>query len=232
VFRDGLITWLKRLIPLQFDLTGIRFAHSCVQIGYHHTELTNMKKLLGLVAAIGMSCLAPAIASASIINFGFETNGTVSTASCGSNCVEVKTSGTVSELTDNVPNTSTWTLSGSMKLSNFWQYDSSWSFLDDNGNNNLSGTFAWVPDADGVNGYYKVTGGTGLFAGATGNGSSVISITNWFSGLPEFYEVGWMTVKTPGTNVAEPSTTGLAFAGLLMLGFAAFQRRRANVTRG
>jgi hypothetical protein len=39
-------------------------------------------------------------------------------------------------------------------------------------------------------------------------------------------------VTTPHTKVPEPSTTGLAFAGLLMLGFAAFQRRRANVTRG
>jgi len=217
---------------LQFGVIGIALAHAYVQIGYHHTELSNMKKLLGLVAAVGMSCLAPAIASASIINFGFETSGTRDKDNCGLFCSEYRTSGTVTETTDNVPDTSSWTLSGYTKvLFGFLETDSAWSFEDDTGNNNLSGTFVWLKNGDGYNGLYKVTSGTGLFAGATGTGSSVISITNWYSGLEEFYEVGWMQVKTPRTAVAEPSTTGLAFAGLLMLGFAAFQRRRADVTR-
>jgi len=221
---------LKSLIRLQFDVTGIRFAHSSVQIGYHHTELSNMKKLLGLVAAFGMSCLAPVIASASIINFGFETYGTATPTSCGGSCLEVKTSGTVTELTNNVPDTSTWTLAGSMKFYSGWLTDSTWSFLDNTGNNNLSGTLGFKFEDDELRGLYAITGGTGVFAGASGDGKSVISITSWFSGLPTFYEVGWMHVKTPPRAVPEPST-GLAFAGLLMLGFAAFQRRRADVTR-
>jgi len=110
--------------------------------------------------------------------------------------------------------------------------DTSWSFIDNSGGNDLSGTFSWTLD-DGLKASYDITGGSGLFAGATGAGSSVISITRWYSGLPEFLEVGTMHVRTPPTTrVPEPSLTGLVAAGLMMVGFGAYRRRRADATRG
>jgi hypothetical protein len=78
--------------------------------------------------------------------------------------------------------------------------------------------------------FYDITGGSGLFAGATGTGSSVISISKWYSGLPDFLEVGTMHVNTP-TSVPEPSLTSLVAAGLMLVGFGAYRRRRADVTR-
>jgi MYXO-CTERM domain-containing protein len=110
-----------------------------------------------------------------------------------------------------------------------------WSFIDTLGGNNLSGTF-WLDDDNGIKAYYDITGGSGLFAGATGSGSSVISVTKWYADLGQFFageyhEKGNMTVDTP-TAVAEPSTTALAVVGLALVGFAAFRRRRVDVTRG
>ena len=194
-----------------------------------------MKKLMGLAAAVGMLCLAPAIASASIINF--ETEGTLDTDGCGSGCYTM--TGSVSDYTNDVPGTTSWTFSGYMTfLGTPWlgatdlSEPTAWSFVDDSGSNNLSGTFAWALGNGGGAGLYNVTGGSGLFAGATGFGASVISITKWFSGLPEFYEVGSLSVTTPPpTKVSEPSPTGLVAVGLAMMGFAVYRRRRANVTR-
>jgi MYXO-CTERM domain-containing protein len=199
-----------------------------------------MKKLLGLVAAVGMSCLAPAIASASVINFDFASAGTLQQGSCGLGCYEIGTSGTAYDFTNDVPGTTTWTFTGSMRFLGIPgtgitdpTSPTSWSFVDDSGNNDLSGTFFWaLVGGKGVSNY-DITGGSGLFAGATGNGSSVISITKWYSGLPELLEVGTMHVTTPSdtTSVPEPSVTGLAAVGLAMVGFAAFRRRRVDVTR-
>jgi hypothetical protein len=198
-----------------------------------------MKKLLGLVAAVGMSCLAPEIASATVINFGFETDGTVtqSQTNCGFFCLQADTNGTVTSL-DAPGGTASWTLSGYMQFAPFQSSDvtGGWSFVDTTGNNNLSGTFS-VDYNNGIKAYYDITGGTGLFAGASGSGtSSVISITKWYSDVGELlgvknHEEGNMNVDTP-TAVIEPSTTGLATLGLALVGFAAFRRKRVGVMRG
>jgi hypothetical protein len=192
-----------------------------------------MKKLMGLVAAVGMLCLAPAISSASVINFDFVTKGTLDVDLCGLGCYSIETSGTAYDFADEVPGTSSWAFSGHMTFDGApWlgATDTSWSFIDNSGGNDLSGTFSWTLD-DGLKASYDITGGSGLFAGATGTGSSVISITRWYSGLPEFLEVGTMHVRTPPTRVPEPSLTGLVAAGLMMVGFGAYRRRRADVTR-
>jgi MYXO-CTERM domain-containing protein len=197
-----------------------------------------MKKILGLVAAVGMLCLAP-LASASTINFDFATKGTLDKDGCGFLCYDIAVSGTAYDFADEVPGTSTWSFTGSMQFLGFSgtgitdpTSPTSWSFVDDSGNNNLSGTFFWVLLGGTGNAYYDITGGSGLFAGATGAGSSVISITKWYSGLPDFLEVGTMNVHTPpATAVAEPSTTGLAAVGLALVGFAAFRRRRVDAMR-
>jgi MYXO-CTERM domain-containing protein len=197
-----------------------------------------MKKLLGLVAAVGLSCLAPAMASASTIDFDFATKGTLDKEACGFLCYDISVTGTAYDFADELSDVSQWAFTGSMQFvgnnkgTGFTDptNPTSWSFVDDSGNN-LSGTFYWVLLEGTGNAYYDITGGSGLFAGATGTGSSVISITKWYSGLPEFLEVGTMNVHTSPTTVVEPSTTGLAAVGLALVGFAAFRRRRVDVTR-
>jgi hypothetical protein len=202
-----------------------------------------MKKLMGLVAAVGMLCLAPAIASASVINFDFATEGTLDKDGCGFACYKIETSGTAYDFSNDVPGTTSWTFSGYMTFFGGalpWtgvtgvtdpSSPSGWSFVDDSGSNNLSGTFLWALLDGSGKAFYDITGGSGLFAGATGAGSSVISITRWYSGLPEFLEVGTMHVRTPPTSVPEPSLTSLVAAGLMLVGFGAYRRRRADVTR-
>ncbi|HVY83272.1 MAG TPA: hypothetical protein VG994_19960 [Steroidobacteraceae bacterium] len=140
-----------------------------------------MKKLLGLAAAVGMLCLAPAIASASMIDFGFENHGTFGKTDCGTSlCDPFETSG--------------------------------------------NGTDVGLTT-------YVNTNGTGLFAGTWGDVSSVISISKWYSDLPEFHETRRMRHGPPPTAVAEPSVTGLATLGFAMLALAALRRRMADVTR-
>lgn len=145
-------------------------------------KTADMKKMLGLAAALGLSCLAPAIASASIIDFGFENHGTFGNTSCGSAlpCYQFETTGTGIDV--------------------------------------------------GLT-TYVITNGTGLFAGAWGDVSSVISISKWYSDLPEFHGTRGIPQVTPPTAVVEPSVTGLATLGFAMLAFAALRRRVADVTR-
>lgn len=199
------------------------------------------KSLKGLVAALGMLCLAP-LASASVINFA--TEGTLDKDGCGPLCYTLQMSGTAYDFTNDVPGTSSWAFTGNMTFfGSPWlggtdsSSPTSWAFTDTgSGGNNLSGTFSWLflPDSlDDQQGtaHYDITGGSGLFAGASGVGSSVISITKWYSGLPEFLEVGTMRVRTSPTAVPEPGLTSLVAAGLMMVGFVAYRRRRADVTR-
>lgn len=179
-----------------------------------------MKKLLGLVAAVGMSCLAPAIASATMIDFGFTTHG--------------ETDGTVVTTTSTAVGNNL-SLPGSWSLGATFDDTPSWS-LTDGGSNSLSGTVSWTDTGKGyLNGLYAITGGTGLFVGATGSGASfVVSIVNWYTHLPEWFEAGTLQVNTPNDipqTVPEPSTTGLAALGLALVGLAAFRRRRVDVTR-
>jgi hypothetical protein len=200
------------------------------------------KSLTGLVAALGLLCLAP-VASASVLTFNFESAGTLDRGDCGILCYTIHTSGTAYDVANEVPGTATWAFNGYMTFFGTpWlgitdpTSPTSWSFTDNGSSgNNLSGTFSWLflpeslLDHEGT-AHYDITGGSGLFAGATGTGSSVISITRWFSGLPEFREVGTMRPTAP-TAVPEPGLTSLVAAGLMMMGFVAYRRRRVDVTR-
>jgi hypothetical protein len=199
-------------------------------------------RFTGLVAAIGMLCLAP-LASASVISFDFATEGTIQRDGCGFGCYSVHTTGTAYDFSNDVPGTSSWAFDGYMTFfGSPWlggtdpSSPTSWTFTDNGASgNNLSGTFSWLFLPDSLNDHegtasYDITGGSGLFAGATGVGSSVISITRWYSGLPEFLEVGTMRVRSSPTAVTEPSLTGLVTAGLMMVGFGVYRRRRADVS--
>jgi hypothetical protein len=102
-----------------------------------------------------------------------------------------------------------------------------WDFDDlGPGNNDLFGTFAIafsLPDAFGVvtaNIGYLVTGGRGIFAGATGSGESIdtINASPPSNPLGAFVEVGEL-------RIPEPATYALLPMGLFMLGFALRRRR-------
>jgi PEP-CTERM motif-containing protein len=191
-------------------------------------------KVARLLAAAAVLAFASMSASAGIINFSFLNTGYVSGAgSCGYGCSLVQTTGTATEL-GGIPGVNEkWSFHGVMQ---FYQgsdagvgLGTSWSFKDLDGSNDLYGTFATLVDG-GLSDIlrpgevlYTITGGSGLFAGATGGGLS--SITYLLSTL--FTEVGSMTVYTKSISTPEPAVSMLMLVGIGMLGFMAYRRRRA-----
>jgi hypothetical protein len=98
---------------------------------------------------------------------------------------------------------------------------STWKFTD--GTHSLEGTltgklYGLIPWTGGGFLNYLITGGTGLLYGATGYGYSE---GGWVLGM--FGQQGTMTI----TSVPEPGTTALFAVALVMLGVAAYRRRRA-----
>jgi hypothetical protein len=196
-------------------------------------HMKNKFKWGGLVALLGFLSLASSTASAAIINFSFSNLGSVdSVTSCGKGCSTLQTSGDLI-----VGGSVVGTFEGTMKLlqSDWLEYDvaptSTWSFLDSTGLNNLFGTLSGdlvglLKLVGGGSLSYDIDGGTGFFAGATGGGAST------FAFLGNVYgETGWLSVLVPGTtaSVPEPGVTTLLLAGLGMIGFMAYRRRRAQV---
>ncbi len=194
--------------------------------------MKNKFKWGGLLALVGFLSLASSTASAAIINFSFTNQGSVdSVTSCGKGCSALQTSG---DLT--VGGSVVGTFEGTMKLlRNDWlDYDvaptSTWSFLDSTGLNNLFGTLSG--DLEGLLSVfgagtlsYDIDGGTGFFTGATGGGASIFAFVGNLYG-----ETGWLSVQVPGTtaSVPEPGVNTLLLAGLGMIGFMAYRRRRAQ----
>ncbi len=200
-------------------------------------------KLKGLLAAVGLLALAPGIASAGYLTFDFQNDGALfATGTCGVGCYEVQSVGIAHEIgSDEVPGTNSWTFLGSMKF-----YENplfgvgigsgpgfGWSFADNSGSNDLFGSFSTLlptanPSVGSVS--YTIEGGSGLFAGATGSGFSLITVTNWFADFFTFDEQGRMYVYTPAgsatTPVPEPGMVSLLAAGFAMIGFVAYRRRR------
>jgi hypothetical protein len=195
-------------------------------------------KLTSLIAAVGLLCLAPGIASAGFLTFDFKNEGTIQKDSCGFGCYSIETTGTAYDYTDDVPGTSSWSFSGYMTFLGVPWFvggtdngsPTSWSFIDNGSSaNNLSGTFSWTFLFGNGMAHYTIDSGSGLFAGASGGGSSLVTIKKWYSDLPEFSEVGTMYVRTEPTRVPEPGMASLFAAGLGLIGFVAYRRRRAQL---
>jgi hypothetical protein len=191
-------------------------------------------KLAGLLAVSAVMALASMTASAGIINFSFINNGHVSDVdSCGVGCALVTTTGEATEL-NGLPGQEKWSFNGVME---FYQLPTlgvglgtSWSFKDLNGNNDLYGTFGTLVDGNLSDilrpgeVLYTITGGSGLFEGASGGGHSFITylLSSWFT------EIGEMTVFTKTVPSPEPATNLLLLVGLGMVGFMAWRRRKAS----
>lgn len=193
-------------------------------------------KLASSLIATAFLALASASASAGVINFTFTNFGSVTGAtSCGSNCLLVATQGVATE-TSGIAGSNSWNFSGLMKFSATGLFSAEgngtggllgWSFSDTSGNDNLwgsfssdVGTFFGLLGAGTVD--YSVTGGSGIFDGASGYGGSNIAFA-----LGSFAEDGWMHVVTAAnTSVPEPGMTTLLIAGIGIMGFLAYRRRR------
>ncbi len=193
-----------------------------------------MTKMLKLVTALAVLCLGSASASAGVINFDFTNDGLVTGLDdCGANCVLLKTAG-IATATGDV--NQSWLFQGAMKVYSGspdlgWGVGSGlgWSFTDLIGNN-LYGTFTGVGDILSLFGgsadlTYTVLGGSGIFNGAFGTGTSFVeSVLRIF-----FHEEGEMTVYTAPQSVPEPGVTLLLLTALGIMGVMAYRRRRAQI---
>lgn len=189
--------------------------------------MKNKFKLGGLLALLGLLSLASGTASATPIEFTFHKEGTVDASSCGWFCSTITTSGdlTIGDLVLNG-------FEGTMQVGGALLYgvddSSTWSFFDTSGLNTLSGIVTgWLAGSlidpyllGGGELYYEITGGTGLFAGATGGGQSGFHFVG-----DDYFEDGKLNIDTPA-SVPEPGLTTLLLAGLGMVGFMAYRRRR------
>jgi PEP-CTERM motif-containing protein len=206
--------------------------------------MKNIFKLTSLLGVSAFLALASSAASAGIISFSFTNTGYIDSVgpSCGPGCVLVETTGHATE-TGGLAGANDWSFSGVMQFYQDWSSGLGygvgsglgWSFTDTDGNNNLYGNFTQSVDGNLFDivrpgtVQYTILGGSGMFDGAKGSGSS--SITYFLSSF--FTEVGSMLVVTKPVvtavaSVPEPAISTLLFAGLGMAGFMAWRRRRAT----
>jgi hypothetical protein len=185
--------------------------------------MKNKFKWLGLLAVLSFLSLSTT-ASAGVITFGFGGEGTA-VKNCGSLCRSVTITGAAAS----VPGFDLWSFSGTLQLTKSSIFDLTetvtglgWTISD--GLNSLYGTSSGEFLSFGIGGgalSYVVTGGTGLFAGATGYGGSLLGAIG-----KKFIEGGLLTVNVPSADVPEPGTTMLLFAGIAIMAVFMARRRR------
>lgn len=185
--------------------------------------MKNKFKWSGLVALVGFLTLASGTASATPISFDFTNEGTANISTCGWGCSQLTTSGDLE-----IGGVVVGGFSGTMRLLGIGlttvdQTVSTWSFVDNSGTNSLFGSLGGdVLNLFALGGgwlTYAVQNGTGLFANATGGGSSAFGfLGNWY------HEEGHLNVQT--ASVPEPGATMLLLVALGMAGVLAYRRRR------
>jgi PEP-CTERM motif-containing protein len=189
--------------------------------------------LLARAAAGSLFALALAAfgdAQAGVQNFGFTSQGSAVYTPCNSgNCVQGSAFGQADDLGNVIPGSWASSLDFSADLGNATA-TGTWQFFDvgPTSTNDLSGTFTATlnPSSTTVGSIaYTITSGDGLFSGASGSGSSTISLVDAFGGFADFAETGTFAVTTP---VPEPSSISLMFAGLAIVGYSARRRRAAR----
>lgn len=191
-----------------------------------------MNKLFkGFLAAALLSTAAP-LASASVIDFEFTSNGFGYTSdSCGFFCFEITTLGVAQE-TGGIPGANSWDFEGVMQFVGssgggigvgLDGWNGGWQFQDRFGSDNLWGSFAMAMSNGSGLVTYAIEGGSGLFTGAFGSGRSYFEVTDgYFPYLFTYHEEGSMRAA-----VSEPGS--LALFGACLLGLAFVTRRRLMV---
>jgi hypothetical protein len=191
-----------------------------------------------LLAAVGLPAQAAVV-------FSFSTNGVVfptDPVACPdpfAGC-ELTAIGNATALAGNVaPLPGPWNFSATFSIvaplsATTFRTTGSFSFDDPSGaNNDLSGLLDGVLDATTFQNTmgYIVTGGSGLFAGLSGSGTSLIQI------IPQGTNQPFLFAERGQLTVSEPRSVALALAGLLGVGLLSRRSHRivhpkAAVTRG
>lgn len=199
------------------------------------------------VAALPLSVICVA-ASAGIIDVGFDTAGSATWgASCGTSCTDLTLTGTtsVSGLDGYFGGSATpnFSFSALLNVTPGWIGSSAvgnaptggWRLQDTLGDSLYGSVDGWLSgmpgDLAGVGIFdFAVSGGTGLFGGASGSGGALSD----FSWSGNFRDAGGLLVHAPSvptTTVPEPGTLVLFGFGLAGLGWSLQKRGFARTTR-
>lgn len=180
------------------------------------------------VAVLALAANGVARADTALFSFTSTGFGVMGTCAGGGDCVEAFSVGDADDTAGNLfPIATSWSQFLNFTLTpSTGVFTGTWSLTDIGSDfNDLSGTFTgqWVQLSSTqslATLSYTVTAGSGLFAGATGGGQSLLTADADFN----YSETGILSVGI--SAVPEPATYGLMLAGLVgMAGFASRQRR-------